>query len=242
VSLSATRTLFTSRAKREGGKKTTVFVTSTGTEIGKTFVTTGLIRHFRNAGRPVSAIKPVVSGFDPGTAADSDPGLLLQALGRPVTLEEIARISPWRFEAGVAPDLAAKREDRHLDYAALVTFSERAMQSSPLLLIEGVGGVMVPLDERHTVLDWISRLRVPVIVVAGSYLGTISHTLTALHVLAQRNLSTVAVVVNETPGSPVPLDETVASIGRFADMIEIIPLPRDGTQANSAFDALAALI
>jgi dethiobiotin synthetase len=221
---------------------TAVFVTSTGTEIGKTFVTTGLIRHFRDAGRPVSAIKPVVSGFDPETAADSDPGLLLQALGRAVTPDEIARISPWRFDAGVAPDLAAKREGRHLDFGALVAFSERAMQSSPLLLIEGVGGVMVPLDERHTVIDWISRLRVPVIVVAGSYLGTISHTLTALHVLAQRNLSTVAVVVNETPGSPVPLDETVASIGRFADMIDIIPLPRDSTRANIAFDALAALL
>jgi dethiobiotin synthetase len=101
---------------------------------------------------------------------------------------------------------------------------------------------MVPLDERHTVIDWISRLRVPVIVVAGSYLGTISHTLTALHVLAQRNLSTIAVVVNESPGSPVPLDETVASISRFADMIDVIPLPRDATQANNAFDALAALL
>jgi dethiobiotin synthetase len=221
---------------------TAVFVTSTGTEIGKTFVTTGLIRHFRNTGRPVSAIKPVVSGFDPETAADSDPGLLLQALGRPVTPDEIARISPWRFEAGVAPDLAAKRESRHLDYAALIAFSQNAMQSNPLLLIEGFGGVMVPLDERHTVIDWISRLRVPVIVVAGSYLGTISHTLTSLHVLAQRNLSTIAVVVSETPGSPVPLDETVTSISHFADMIDIIALPRDATQANSAFDALAALI
>jgi dethiobiotin synthetase len=221
---------------------TAVFVTSTGTEIGKTFVTTGLIRHFRSAGRPVSAIKPVVSGFDAKTAADSDAGLLLQALGRPATPEEIAGISPWRFEAGVAPDLAAKREGRQLDFPALVAFSQRAMQSSPLLLIEGVGGVMVPLDERHTVIDWISRLRVPVIVVAGSYLGTISHTLTALHVLAQRNLATLAVVVNETPGSPVPLDETVASISRFADMIDIIALPRDPTREDIAFGALAALL
>jgi dethiobiotin synthetase len=221
---------------------TAVFVTSTGTEIGKTFVTTGLIRHFRTAGRPVSAIKPVVSGFDPQTAADSDPGLLLQALGRPVTPDEIAGISPWRFEAGVAPDLASKREGRQLDFAGLVAFSQRAMQSSPLLLIEGIGGVMVPLDERHTVIDWISRLRVPVIVVVGSYLGTISHTLTALHVLAQRNVATIAVVVNETPGSPVPLEETVASISRFADMIDVIALPRDSARENIAFDALAALL
>jgi dethiobiotin synthetase len=221
---------------------TAVFVTSTGTEIGKTFVTTGLIRHFRDAGRAVGAIKPVVSGFDPDAPAGSDPAELLASLGRPVTAEEIDRISPWRFRPGVAPDLAAKIEGRSLDYAALIAFCQRAIDSNRMLFIEGVGGVMVPLDERHTVIDWISRLRVPVIVVAGSYLGTISHTLTALHVLAQRNLSTVAVVVNETPGSPVPLDEIVASISRFADMIDIIPLPRDASKAASAFDALAALL
>jgi len=221
---------------------TAVFVTSTGTDIGKTFVTAGLIRHFRNAGRAVNAIKPVVSGFSADAAAASDPGLLLAALGRPVTTEEIDRIAPWRYEPGVAPDLAAKLEGRVLDYSALIDFSQRAMTRNELLFIEGVGGVMVPLDERHTVIDWISRLRVPVIVVAGSYLGTISHTLTALHVLAQRNLSTIAVVVSETPGSPVPLDETVASISRFADMIDVIPLPRDEMKARAAFEVLAALL
>jgi dethiobiotin synthetase len=221
-----------------------VFVTSTGTEIGKTFVTAGLVRHFRSAGRAVAAIKPVVSGFDPETAAGSDPGLLLHALGRPISREEIAGISPWRFKAGVAPDLAAKQEGRAIDFAALVAFCQHAIDRNDMLLIEGVGGVMVPLDGRHTVIDWISALRVPVIVVAGSYLGTISHTLTALHVLAQRNLSTLAVVVSETPGSPVPLDETAASISQFADMIDVIPLPRlrPPTDTHSAFERLANLL
>jgi dethiobiotin synthetase len=221
-----------------------VFVTSTGTDIGKTFVISGLIRHFRNADRAVTAIKPIVTGFDPDAAAGSDPGLLLDALGQHVTAEEIDRISPWRFTAGVAPELAAKREGRSIDFRALVDCSQRAMNKNAMLLIEGVGGVMVPLDHRHTVIDWISALRVPVILVVGSYLGTISHTLTALHVLAQRNLSTVAVVVSETPGSPVPLDETAGSISRFADMIGVIPLPRpaDAAQAQTAFSVLAALL
>jgi dethiobiotin synthetase len=193
---------------------TAVFVTSTGTEIGKTFVTAGLIRHLRKAGRTVGAIKPIVSGYDPSSAA------------------------------AAAPDLAAKLERRSVDFRTLVTFCERAMAVDGLLLIEGVGGVMVPLDDRHTVIDWISALRVPVILVVGSYLGTISHTLTALHVLAQRNLATLAVVVSETPGSPVPLDETVASISRFADLIDVIALPRlaDGGQGHPAFGTLAALL
>lgn len=220
-----------------------VFVTSSGTEIGKTFVAAGLIRHCRAGGRAVAALKPVVTGFDSNAPQGSDPAVLLEAFGRTVTPEEIARISPWRFAAGVSPDLAAKREGGSIDFRALVSFCERAISDRDLLLIEGVGGVMVPLDDRHTVLDWMSALRLPVILVVGSYLGTISHSLTALHVIAQRNLSTLAIVVSETPGSPVALDDTVESIRAFADMIDVIPLPRseDATQAQPSFAQLAAL-
>lgn len=220
-----------------------VFVTATGTDIGKTFVTAGLIRHFRGQGRPVAAIKPVVSGFDPEAVAGSDPGVLLAALGKPVTLEEVERISPWRFADGVSPDLAARRASRSIDFSEVVDFSRRAMAINAMRFIEGVGGVMVPLDDRHTVLDWMTALRLPVIVVAGSYLGTISHTLTALHMIEGRKLATAAVVVSETPGSPATLDETVASIARFVD-IAVIPLPRlsADTQTHPAFERVAALI
>ncbi len=221
-----------------------VFVTSSGTDIGKTFVTAGLIRHFRSARRKVSAIKPVVSGFDPEAPAGSDPAVLLEALGRPVTPDEIARISPWRFTAAVAPDLAARREGRSVDFAALIDFCQRATSKDELLLIEGVGGVMVPLDDRHTVIDWIAALRIPAIVVVGSYLGTISHTLTAINVLTQRNLKTAAIVVSETPHSVVPLEDTAASINRFVDKIDVVTLPRltPGARTHPAFAALADLL
>jgi dethiobiotin synthetase len=222
-----------------------VFVTSTGTDIGKTFVTAGLIRHFGNAGRTVDAIKPVVTGFDPAAAANSDPGLLLAALGRPALSDEIARISPWRFHAAASPDIAAQREGRALDFNALVEFCRQAMAvRKTKLFIEGIGGIMVPLDARHTVLDWMTALRLPLILVAGSYLGTISHTLTALHVLARRNLSTVVVVVSETPGSPVSLDETIATISRFADSIEVVGLPRlpPAADMHPAFERIAKLL
>jgi dethiobiotin synthetase len=224
---------------------TGVFVTSTGTDIGKTFVTAGLIRHFRNAGRAVDAIKPIVTGFDPATAAASDPGLLLAALGRPILPDEIERISPWRFQAAASPDIAAQHEGRTLEFAAVVDFSRRAMASHKnILLIEGIGGIMVPLDARHTVLDWMTALRLPLILVAGSYLGTISHTLTALHVLARRNLSTAAVVVSETPGSPVSVDETIGTISRFADSIEVVGLPRlpPGVDTHPVFERTAKLL
>jgi dethiobiotin synthetase len=202
-----------------------IFITATGTDIGKTFVAVSLIRHLRQMGRLVDAIKPVVSGFNPEQAASSDPGVLLHALGLPVTAPEIDRIAPWRFSAALSPDLAAAREGRIIDVESVITFCQTAIdQRKDILLIEGVGGVMVPLDGERTILDVMIALQLPLILVAGSYLGTISHTLTALDALYQRGLKVLATIVSETPGSSVPLDETVAAIGRFAE--PVIGLPR----------------
>jgi len=89
---------------------TAIFITATGTDVGKTFVVASLIRLLRQMGRTVDAIKPIVSGYDATLAAASDPGVLIGALGLPFSPEAIDRVSPWRFRAAVAPDLAARRE------------------------------------------------------------------------------------------------------------------------------------
>lgn len=203
-----------------------LFITGTGTGIGKTFVTAALIRACRRRGREVEALKPVVSGFNEDEAASSDPGILLAALGRPASREALHRIAPWRFKAPLAPDLAAERERRSLDFDAVVDFSRRAVAAAgELLFIEGVGGIMVPLDASRTVLDWMSALRLPVLLVAGSYLGTLSHSLSALEVLRQRGLAVTALIVDETQDSSVTLADTVASLARFAHPIEVLALP-----------------
>ncbi len=179
---------------------TAIFITGTGTDVGKTFVGASLIRHLRQMGRSVDAIKPVVSGFDPDQPAASDPGILLQALGFPVTLQNIERISPWRFRAAISPDLAARREGRRIDVDEVVAFCKSAIEDRrEILLVEGVGGIMVPLDEQRTILDVMMALQLPLILVVGSYLGTISHTLTALDALFRRDMSVLAIIVSETP-------------------------------------------
>jgi dethiobiotin synthetase len=224
---------------------TALFVTATGTDIGKTFVTAHLIRHLQRAGRPVEALKPVASGFDPSAAHASDPGRLLSALDLPVTIANLDRVAPWRFAAPLSPDMAAEREGRRIDIEAVVRFCRHALDHrAGTLLIEGVGGIMVPLDERHTVLDWMTALRVPLLVVAGTYLGTISHTLTALDVLSRRDLSVLAVVVSESAISPVSLEQTVDAIARFARPIPVFGLPRlaSGVTDHPLFPRLAALI
>jgi dethiobiotin synthetase len=224
---------------------TAVFITATGTDIGKTFLTAGLIRHIRGVGGAVAAVKPIVSGFDPDAWQESDPAVLLASLGHPVTLEEVDRISPWRFKAPLSPHMASRHEGRSIVFRDVVEFCRHSMAGNRgVLLIEGVGGIMVPFDDRHTVLDLMSVLRIPAILVAGSYVGTISHTLSALEVMARRNLDIAAVVVSESEGSAAPLEETVATVERFADAIDVVGIPRlaPGADDSTAFARVAGLI
>jgi dethiobiotin synthetase len=221
------------------------FVTSTGTDIGKTFVTAGLIRYLRMSNQAVAALKPVVSGYDSSVVETSDPAVLLAALGRPVAADEVARIAPWRFRAPLSPDLAAAREGRCVAFDELIDFSRAAMKTNNgILFIEGVGGIMVPLEGNRTVLDWMAALNIPLLLVVGGYLGTISHTLTAIDVLSQRKLTIAAIVVSESERNPVELADTVASIARFSGGVDVIGLPRlpAGITQHPAFARIAACL
>jgi dethiobiotin synthetase len=219
-----------------------LFITSTGTGIGKTFVTAGLIRYLRSEGRKVDAFKPVISGFNPAQVDDSDTAMLLSALDLPQNDAQIDRISPWRFAAPLSPDMAAAKESRVLDFDALVDFSKTSLASAnDAVLIEGVGGIMAPLDRTHTVLDWMKALECPALLVAGSYLGSISHTLSAAAVLRQHGIRLAMIVVSESDGSGVELDDTAGAVSRFARNVGIVALPRkmETADADAAFGFIA---
>ncbi len=221
-----------------------VFVTATGTEIGKTFVTAGLAACLRRQGRKVATLKPVVSGFDASAAEASDPALLLEALGQAPSLAAIAAMSPWRFTAPVSPDMAARREGGAIDFAALVAFCRSAVaQAEDVLLIEGIGGLMVPLTADATVLDLVEALRIAPILVAGTYVGSLSHTLTALEVLKRRFISIGALVLDETEDSLVSPEETSESLRNFSGATPILILKRGGAPQNAeSFARLADLV
>lgn len=236
------------------------FITGAGTDIGKTWVTCALLRHWRAAGCMVRAFKPVLSGFDPTTAKASDAGQLLAAMGRTIDAAALDEIAPWRFAAPLSPDMAAAREGRPIDFDALVGFTRRCLPAQRharhtertsadfyATLVEGVGGVMAPLDAQHTVRDWIAASGLPCILVAGSYLGSLSHTLTALEALQKvpertqsAGAGVTAIVVNETPASPVSLAETMASLRQHADAVPVVGIPRAAPQTGIA--GLAALL
>ncbi len=204
------------------------FITGTGTDIGKTWLCCALLRLWREQRRHPEALKPVLSGFDPGAPGASDAGTLLTALDQVVDERALEAIAPWRYSAPLSPDLASAREGRQVPFDALVGFTRRAAERAEgPLLVEGVGGVMVPLDENHTVRDWIAASGLPCVLVAGSYLGSMSHTLSALESLRHGGVAVTAIAVNESEGSGVTLGATLASLTNHVGGIPLLGIRRD---------------
>jgi dethiobiotin synthetase len=220
-----------------------VFVAGAGTEIGKTYVTAALTRRLRASGRAVRTLKPLASGVpaldDPGFA-ESDTARLLAAQGLPVTPETVAACSPWRFTAPLSPDIAAAREGRVLALSDLVGWCRAEINATTLdatLLIEGVGGLMSPVTQEATGLDWLKALALPALLVSGSYLGAISHALTAIETLRAHGVPLLGIVVCESAQAPTAPEMVAEAIIRHgATPIHIIS--RDG----ACPDALAHLI
>ena len=196
--------------------KKAYFITATGTDLGKTWLTAGVLQSCRAQGVPARALKPVMSGYDPARHEESD----------------IAKVdagkTAWTYAAPLSPDRAAALEGKSIDFAEFVGWCYQQIDASDeLLLIEGIGGVMVPLGERHTVRDWIAALQIPAVLVCGTYLGSLSHTLTALAALREVGVVPALIVVNESAKSTVSLEDTLASLRPHVSEIPISTLRRD---------------
>ncbi len=217
-----------------------VFIAGTGTDVGKTFVAAALLKYLRANGVPAAALKPVASGYDPRAPAASDAGVLLAAMGVAIDEAAIASISPFRFAAPLAPDMAARREGVILRLEDVVAFCRaRVASAAAPLLIEGVGGIMSPVAEGATGLDLLRALGCPALLVAGSYLGTISHVLTAIEAAARAGVAIQAVVVNETSGAGATLEETCAALGQFARGTPVIAMPRHAAARGGSLEEVA---
>jgi dethiobiotin synthetase len=215
-----------------------LFIAGTGTDIGKTYVTALLVRTLHAKGHEVRALKPVISGFDPKAAETSDTALLLKAVGDAVNEESIAATSPWRFTAPLAPNMAARREDRSIDFNAVVSWCK--VRGGPVV-IEGVGGIMSPLTDTKTVLDWIVGLTCPVLLVGGTYLGAISHTLTSMAAMRARGVRVAGIVVNESADNSIGLADTIDALKPFVTGSPILALSRAYATEQVRLDQVADL-
>ncbi len=197
-----------------------VFVTGTGTEVGKSVVAAVVARTAAAQGRSVAVFKPAVSGLDEGGEADHE--LLRRAAG---SSQSDAEIAPYRFGPPLSPHLAAELAGEPISTERLRAVAAAAARGADLLVCEGVGGLLVPLSDTYLVRDLAVELGYPVIVVASPGLGTINHTLLTLESARGAGLELRAVVLNPWPPQPGRIElsnrETIARLGR----VEVLTLP-----------------
>lgn len=194
------------------------FVSATGTDLGKTYTLCALLRALREGGARVGVLKPVLSGFTADDLSSTDSGRLLAAAGQSVTSEHVARITPWRFVPPLSPDMAAARAGVLIGLGDVTAFCRQSMEPGVHHFVEGAGGIMSPLGTDFLNVDLVQALKARVLLVAGGYLGTISHTLTALAALEHRGIRAGAIVLSGFQAGPVPLEETEASIVKHTDV------------------------
>lgn len=214
---------------------TAYFITSTGTGIGKTHFVTQLIRTYREQQHPIFALKPIISGWQNECLEDNDTACILNALGLPFEDKWINHISPWRFAAPLSPDMAAIQAGTEINFDELISFCqsaiEKAKEAKQTLLIEGVGGAFVPLNQTHLVVDWMHALQLPVILVTGNYLGTLSHTISTVYALEHREVQVKQIILNENQLNQIDLEATYQSLSRF--LAQPIQLFSNGATAEA---------
>ena len=197
------------------------FITGTDTGVGKTSFTCWLVRAWQAQGHTAAALKPISTG-------DRQDAVLLRAASSDaLPLDEI---NPIHFREPAAPLLAARAENRSIDFIALNKGIEAMRARFSHLAVEGIGGWRVPLASGYDVRDWVRDLGLPVIVVARGSLGTLNHTLLTVDSIREAGLTCAGVVVNagsEEGSSPnrVSPDLDLARCRNVALLRDLIRLP-----------------
>ena len=202
-----------------------LFVTGTGTEVGKTVVAAVIARTAAAAGRRVAVFKPAVSGLDDYAASGEEPDheLLRRAAGSAQADDEIA---PYRYGPPVSPHLGAALAGEEIDPAALRAAAARAGEGADLLVCEGVGGFLVPLTLGYLVRDLARDLGFPVAIAASPGLGTINHTLLTVEAVRAIGLEVDAVVLTPWPGEPSDVERSNREAIERLGGVRVNVLPR----------------
>lgn len=182
-----------------------LFITGTGTGVGKTVVTAGIVRLLRGKGIDAVPVKAVQTGGVPAKGGLISPDLdfCLSVAGMETSGRKIALMAPYIYTPACSPHLAGRIKGQYPKISHIRTCLEALLSCCDMVVVEGAGGVMVPLDEQSTMLDLMKILGFPVVLVAQTGLGTINHSLLSIHALRTAGLNVLGVVFNEVePGSP----------------------------------------
>jgi dethiobiotin synthetase len=204
-----------------------IFITATDTGVGKTLVASALATYLFQRGIDVGVMKPIETGVSQSTRAQSDGARLRKAAG---TRDPMTEVCPYVFRLPVAPFSAAQVEGKTVQMATILRTFRSLCQKHAFMVVEGVGGIYVPITQSLNLLDLINKMRLPVIVVGRSGVGGINHALLTLHALCEQNIPVVALVLNQQ--RPVRMKiaraqeaSTVNLLRRLAGVPVVGPLP-----------------
>ncbi|MDR2001164.1 MAG: dethiobiotin synthase [Zoogloeaceae bacterium] len=202
-------------------RKQACFVTGTDTEVGKTFATCALLHAARQQGLRALGMKPVAAGTDAaGRNEDVEKLIAASSVTAPREL-----INPYCFDLPIAPHLAAARAQRRIDPDHIIAAAHALAAETDLLLIEGVGGFRVPLNDDTDTADLAARLALPVILVVGIRLGCLNHALLTAEAIQARGLPFIGWIANCMDPAMPQREENIAALQArlAAPLLGILP-------------------
>ncbi len=217
------------------------FVTGTDTGVGKTLATAALLRHLRESGVSVAGMKPIAAGVIAGLEGPAnEDALMLQAESS--VRHPYAVVNPWLFEPAIAPHIAAAESGVVIDAARIVAAHERLAAGADVVLAEGAGGFLVPLDSTRSCAELPALLGMDVILVVGLRLGCLNHAFLTTEAIAARRLKLAGWIGNSIDPAFARRDANLATLESriAAPCLGIIPWmvkPDVATAAASLHEA-----
>jgi dethiobiotin synthetase len=212
-----------------------VFVTGTGTEVGKTVVAAAIAQTLARSGQRVAVFKPAVTGLEPPADGPKSQPIRDISAHRPADHEVLrvaagsrqsdGEIAPYRYGPAASPHLAAALAGERIERDRLLSAARAAAAGADALICEGVGGLLVPLAPDYLVRDLAVDLALPLVIAASPGLGTINHTLLTLEAARTAGLTVDSVVLTPWPDEPGQIEisnrETIESLAQ----VRVEPLP-----------------
>lgn len=211
-----------------------IFVTGTDTGVGKTRVAGDLLRALVASGRRAVGMKPVAAGLAAGAAVNEDVAALAAAGNVDAPLAER---NPYAFAEPIAPHLAARDEARPIDLEVIAHAFTALAARADVVVVEGAGGALVPLDSHRDMLDIARTLGIPVLLVVGMRLGCLNHALLSAQAIRARGLEFAGWVANELPPGMPRCADNVATLTR---MLGVAPIAAAKPGAACSFGSVAS--
>jgi dethiobiotin synthetase len=172
----------------------TLFITGTDTGVGKTLIACGIAAYMRRQGIDVGVMKPIETGFSKRSPSRDAARLRRYAQSS----DSIDMVGPFTYKEAVSPWIAARHSGRPVQIRRILQTADVLMRRHDVLLMEGAGGLLVPLTQNLTMLDLIKRLKTPVLLVTSDRVGTLNHTLLSVNELRAAKIIVLGIIVNGT--------------------------------------------